>query len=505
MRGVNNQLGSILKSLLPNNFSPVISDKVIHDPLWGSRLFYKWEVALIDTLLLQRLRQITQLGTAYLTYPSAVHTRFSHSLGVAILAGRLITRIRERQRIQKKEEIHISEKDIYTVRIAGLLHDIGHCFFSHCSEAFTKESLKDEQEKLGIQSASPHEALAYLIITNEYFTNFWKQNVVPLFSKKTDAPNLSHIASIVVKKTISKQKRYLTDIISGPFDVDKLEYLYRDARMAGLEISYDIERYLYKIKVVKQKDGNVRLAMDFAGLRAIEQIIFSKLMLFSFVYHHQKVLAADCLIQDLLYELLHGKRKKKDIKAKTPIEFLRYTEYELLGRVVKGPSKKFDEIKELVLSRKLPKRCFVLNSEFVINLDKDEEVEDSWERLKDDFQDINGRQLKIRKEIAKKLKVGLKNQKITEKNVYINMPIIPTMREATFGNILTPNKKIEAVGKYVDIRKWLDLYELKKYRGYIFVSEEIRDEAQDLIEEYLYSKYNLKFKENAKIEANIKT
>jgi len=67
--------------------------KVIHDPLWGSRLFYPWEIALLDTPLLQRLRRIYQLGTAYLTYPSGVHNRFSHSLGVTVLAGRLINRL----------------------------------------------------------------------------------------------------------------------------------------------------------------------------------------------------------------------------------------------------------------------------------------------------------------------------------------------------------------------------------------------------------------------------
>lgn len=128
------RLNKILsEDLLPEIEKTEYDIKVIHDPLWGSRLFYPWEIALIDTPLCQRLRRIYQLGTAYLTYPSAVHTRFSHSLGVTILAGRLITRLREKAEILG-QNITITKRDIYTVRLAGILHDIGHTFFSHASE-----------------------------------------------------------------------------------------------------------------------------------------------------------------------------------------------------------------------------------------------------------------------------------------------------------------------------------------------------------------------------------
>ena len=105
------------------------SGKVIHDTIWGSVLYNGWEIQIIDSPLFQRLRDIRQLGRAETTYPSAHHTRFEHSLGTTAIASRMIDKLAERS-----AGLEITQRDRNKVRLAALLHDVGHCFYSHLSE-----------------------------------------------------------------------------------------------------------------------------------------------------------------------------------------------------------------------------------------------------------------------------------------------------------------------------------------------------------------------------------
>ncbi|MFA5416282.1 MAG: HD domain-containing protein [Methanoregula sp.] len=120
--------------------------KWIRDPLYGFVGLTETEVKLLDTPPLQRLRRIKQLANAHLVYPSAMHTRFEHSLGVMHIAGRMA------------EQLQFSDDDVRAVRYAGLLHDIGHGPFSHVFEA----ALHDICGKL-----INHEEITRLIILNE--------------------------------------------------------------------------------------------------------------------------------------------------------------------------------------------------------------------------------------------------------------------------------------------------------------------------------------------------
>lgn len=118
-------------ALYLNDYNPKQYDntKVIHDPVWGTCLFYKWELEILDSPLMQRLRNISQLGLTTLTYPTAHHSRFEHSLGVMSVITKMVNHIN-----QKDEQPIISNQDFYTLRLAALLHDVGHCFCSHLSE-----------------------------------------------------------------------------------------------------------------------------------------------------------------------------------------------------------------------------------------------------------------------------------------------------------------------------------------------------------------------------------
>ena len=495
------RLNGILTELLPDPISHNSHPKVIHDPLWGSRLFYPWEIALLDTPLCQRLRRIYQLGTAFLTYPSAVHTRFSHSLGVAILAGRLIARLREKAEVSRKG-VEITNKDLYTVRIAGLLHDIGHCFFSHASEKVLGPITTPIRKELGLGSSKPHEFFAYLILTHDYFKEYWGKWVRPLFHDIKDSPDPDDMAKIIVGIRPSNEKRFLQEIISGPYDVDKLEYLYRDAKMAGLQISYDIERFFYKISLAQQSDGTWRLVMDQGGVRAVEQLIFSKMMLFSFVYHHQKVLASDAMVSDLIMELLNNP-PENDYKIEHPLDFLRYTDSDFLASYSKGPSARFDSIKTKLLYRYLPKRCFVIGTDFVNHLRNDKSIKDNWDKLKEQLRALPPDVEIFRKGVVEILKSLSGDENISSDDFYAVFPSLPSIDEASHAPVLNVNEEIESISDYFDLEGWQKTYDLKKLRGYFYVSEKFKDLAAQAVEQYIQKQYGLTFKNNARIEAKL--
>lgn len=495
-----------LQEILTNDLLPEIrykdpGMKVIHDPLWGSCLFYPWEIVLIDTPLCQRLRRIYQLGTAFLTYPSAVHTRFSHSIGVSVLAGRLIRRLKEKAEILKSD-VEITSKDIYAVRIAGLLHDIGHCFFSHASEKVIEPIIAPVIKEMDIGKPKPHEFISYLIITNEYFLKYWDTCIKPLFPNSSDCPDPHDIAKMIIEIPPSNEKRFIQEIISGPYDVDKLEYLYRDARTAGLEISYDIERYFYKIMLVNKPEGTWRLVMDQGGVRVIEQIIFSKMMLYSFVYHHQKVLATDILIFDLIMELLEN-RVHGQIKIQHPLDFLRYTDFDILSSGIKGPSERFNRLRKKIILRELPKRCYVINKEFVDGLKTDLTVKRSWDSLAEKMRGLPKDVNEIRQDIVDAIKDQTKENSVSLDDIFIIFPKLPPIEEPAHAPVIDVNNDLQAMGDFFDLEGWQVTYDLKKLRGYFYASEQYLQIASDVIDEYLKEKFNLKFTINAKIEAKL--
>ncbi len=100
------------------------TEKSIRDAIWGTCLFYAWEVALLDSPLLQRLRDVRQTGLAYLIYPTAVHTRFDHTLGVVTVASRIVRSINEKHAPPKQNDPRINHADHMRIRLSALLHDV---------------------------------------------------------------------------------------------------------------------------------------------------------------------------------------------------------------------------------------------------------------------------------------------------------------------------------------------------------------------------------------------
>jgi len=518
-----------------NNYKPVlVVGKTIHDPIWGSVEYSDWEMQLIDSPLFQRLRDINQVGLAMLTYPSARHSRFEHSLGVVAAAKKMCEKIS----INSKE-YNITDDDKNKVYLATLLHDIGHGFYSHLSERIYGEFKEFDDiityfNRILKRKPKPHEVLAFIIINTQSFKDFFF-NDINYPNKNNCRDFLFHdVGKMIIGANIEKNNRiysFLTAIINGPFDADKLDYIKRDSHTAGLSLSYDMERLFTKIVVHSMTDDTSksrtkkiehRLVVKFNGVTAIEELTFCRIMLFSYIYYHQKVLVSEAMVKDYVY----GLYKLGVIKKFS--DFLRYTDSEIL-KLAKNQDKKspFPEYALLDLQnlsyniscRRLPKRCFEISQTNVEYIDEEQgfdlrhysevlaekckkgistdDLIDSiesmanslimqltretplYDSLISDFREATFEKLldlrnNFFKHLVSEYNNSNKSVDFTMFDVYIIFPQAVSYGAAEEDVILgRDNINVLKINEFVNLSDWADSFNSNKWRGYVFISEHI--------------------------------
>jgi HD superfamily phosphohydrolase len=505
----------------------VHDNKVIHDPVWGTSLYYSWELQLLDSPLLQRLRNISQLGLAMLTYPSAHHTRFEHTLGVISVVNKMVTHINQ----EVKTPIIIKE-DLYILRLAALLHDVGHCFCSHLSESIYGKMKEFEKLKMSFEifeSAKEHEIFAYIIVNTKAFKSFVAKKLdFKDFSPDIDTlfKNIGYmILGVMLPDTynddqkIWEKKCYMTQIVNGQYDADKLDYLRRDSYTAGLALTYDIDRFLYKIKietVPKEIEGKTvlekHLVIPVTGVSAVEEMAFSQLMLASYIYQHQKVLATDALIIDVVDGL------QKNEKLKHPCDFLKYCDNDILGMYNENPdvdfktkisgknfdsntTKKISDIVKRIKNRNLPKRAFTVNTSTVKDMEEQKTypVNDIADRLIN----IEG----LRNEICNKaieISNNLPNelggkQPIDIYDIHISIPktsIAKDLSNALVVKYKTVNKepKFVRLSDIVRLSDWVDAFAWHKWSAYVFSKSEVLP-IVSIASKLIFEEYEIEFNE----------
>ncbi len=237
----------------------------IRDPVHGFIEINGRECDLVDMPLFQRLRGIRQLAMAYLVYPGALHTRFDHSLGVLYVAGRLC------------QKLEIDPDHTRIVRLSALLHDIGHGPFSHVSE--------DIINSLPTAEISPGEK-AHEVITRKIILE--QKDFAILGSKDRE-----EIAELLHK---GHEERIHRDILVGPLDADKQDYLLRDSYFCGVRYGvYDIDQLHNTLR--SESDGEETILMiDPDGVHALEQFVLAKYYLTTQVYRHKVRLITDKML-----------------------------------------------------------------------------------------------------------------------------------------------------------------------------------------------------------------
>jgi HD superfamily phosphohydrolase len=262
----------------------------IKDPVHGYVYITRQEKEVIDSYSFQRLHRLRQLAGSEYVYPGANHTRFEHSIGVMYLAGKVV----ENANIS----ILISEEDQQLVRLAGLLHDVGHGPFSHVFEA-----LLDKQNKT-------HEDMTSWIIKNSELKDILNENGYD--------PN--SVGDLAVGKLHRNGKTFLDQIISSAVDVDKQDFVVRDTHHTGAEYGYiDIFRLIHALDVL---EGN--LAVDLGALSALESLVIARIESFKSIYFHRVGRAVQIMLA-MAMEKANEELGLTDFK--TPEEYLAMDDY----------------------------------------------------------------------------------------------------------------------------------------------------------------------------------
>jgi hypothetical protein len=240
--------------------------KVIRDPVWNNIQLDREALDVLDSPPFQRLRYIRQLGHAFLVYPGATHTRFEHALGTYHLARRALDILASRG-----ELVTIPDHEQTAVRLAALLHDIGHYPFSHALE------------EAGLPS---HETMAR--------THFQHPELRAVLDR-SGIPAIANQLSQLISGTGGGP---LGGLISGPLDLDKIEYLTRDARMTGVPYgAVDVDRLLHALTVVQMPDGSVAVGVRDKGVSALESLVFARYQMYRNVYWHHAVRSATAMFK----------------------------------------------------------------------------------------------------------------------------------------------------------------------------------------------------------------
>jgi HD superfamily phosphohydrolase len=250
---------------------------------------------IMDTPEFVRLKHVKQLGTAYLVYPSADHSRFAHSVGVMHLAGLFIDELRNWEKPDA-----FDYKDKLCVMIAGLCHDLGHGPYSHLWEYFMKEA---RPESLWRHEESSLKMLDYLIEKN---------NLLPVFLEH----GFDDVDLLLIKELINggpldrsgefkgrgPEKRFLYQIVANKtsgIDVDKWEYFLRDSRAMNLKMRFDCKRFMM-MSQLEEKDGITMLALADKEALSVKQLFADRMNLHDVGYQHHTVKKTDRMLLDVL-------------------------------------------------------------------------------------------------------------------------------------------------------------------------------------------------------------
>jgi len=287
--------------------------KYVRDPIHGYVGMTDVEKRIIDTWPVQRLRGIRQLSIASVVYPGGDHTRFSHALGAMHVAGQIADSLRR--------SVEISNDEWQRVRLAGLLHDIGHGPFSHSYEEVLIKYRGLNHEQMGKEIAEKSELGDTL-----RECGFGPKDIVELAFGKGP-----------------KGKRYLHQITASQVDADKLDFLVRDSYFTGVEYGrIDISRLVQAMEVC---GGDI--AIDLKALYALEAFMIARYEMFLAVYYHRAVRAAEILLHkamDYAHELI-GLTTFKDVD-----EFLRMDDAYVATKLRELDQKEFKDLEKRKLA-----------------------------------------------------------------------------------------------------------------------------------------------------------
>lgn len=303
----------------------------IRDPVWDTIRLDSVAAAIIDTPAFQRLRYIRQLGLAHLVYPGATHTRFDHALGVYHLAVRTIRLLRAGPPVPAD-----IWKGARLIPYAALLHDIGHYAFSHALEELEPAPITVPHEEISARFFDSVEMRAAL------------------------APLGEGAADQIGRIIRGGGENALRGLVSGSLDLDKMEYLRRDARFCGVPYGeVDVEWLLQGLAVLQDPEtGDWEVGIRAKALSTLESLLFSKYQMFRNVYWHHAVRSGTCMYKRIVEEAVAaGLLAPPDLIGPTDEELLYELRQRARGRSGELAARLAERWLPALRHRKLPKRA----------------------------------------------------------------------------------------------------------------------------------------------------
>ncbi|MFQ5573741.1 MAG: HD domain-containing protein [Nitrosopumilaceae archaeon] len=333
------------------------------------------ELKIIDNPIFQRLRRIRQLSGAHLTYPGAQHTRFEHSLGVMHISGQAGQALQEKG-ILKKDEIE-------NLRLAALLHDIGHGPFSHLFEEVLQQKRKISHEEIGKR----------IILKTE---------IGDLLSKS------GYDKKFITKLAFGDSKpQFMNEIISGVLSADMMDYLLRDGYYTGAEhAKIDHKRLTQSLEVYQKK-----LALERSALYSFESMMHSRYQMFKAVYFHKTVRSAEVM----LLESMRLADEELGLTSLNLIDYLKLTDESVLSKLLSlsGRTRELRKAKKIAedyQNRQLLKCVF---ERILTNKAKLGKMKTS----------------QLRKKISKKSRVN-ENEIFIDSSITPSIPLAPSKKES---------------------------------------------------------------------------
>lgn len=504
--------------------------KVINDPVWRMVRIEPWEVIVLDSPVVQRLRYIHQLGLAGLIFPGSNYSRFEHSIGVLHQTQRLIESVNRNTRAYAAQknlfiETPISQQDETLLRLSALLHDIGHGFLSHISEGiFSRlttidgygsiEGLLSEARAYFKCPKSPPmaEVISALIVLLPEFIELLEISQNPYWH---DANTLAFSIAEIIIGGRSGTRPFINEIISGSMDADKLDYMPRDCYMAGLPMPVDVERLLERVQMVPVRAERLSseyaiehklspnqlvqvLTIDAAGGRAFEELVISRVLLYQKLYYHQKVRALVGMVENALELLMDADPAFK--KLSTYIA-LSDTEFIKCHWPISSKSKKSDKVKaaqsivEDIFYRRLFVRAFAFGPTLICHPNDQKEAEDAWRKISQYvkekgsswFQDFRRLLVEKARYYLEKLGQATLAKELKEYCVVIDLPDVQGIAEKTRFFVRDEQLNIKHYCELFHVERWAEAYENQKIIGYIFCQPQLADvihiAARDLMRE----------------------
>lgn len=309
---------------------PITSPKEIYDAIWSSIELSAAEMIIIDSPIVQRLKQISQLGMSDYVYPGSSYSRFYHTLGVIHLSGQMTDVINKINNNFEQKEKEVIKK---LVRYASIFHDAGHTLYSHASEMFFGNNscstvfttAKNMLDKVLIQTnceVNLHELLSCMIVNSDSVSkllqlSFEHSDDSNLRKKDKFEKYLEYITCLIIGAPIDKIILPYSKIINGPIDSDKCDYLTRDSYVTKVPVAVDISRLIHKLSLVEIREDEINLpriwhddnpsepyyelAVKDSAEKALFQLCMARDAMFGSVYYHQKVLTVETCLRDIMY------------------------------------------------------------------------------------------------------------------------------------------------------------------------------------------------------------